>query len=109
MPKMLILTDGETATGFRLAGVEVRETSGENAVSDLESIIESGDYGLVAVDEGLIEDPVKATARTMRGRDLPVILPMPSLGATFDEQAGDPTEYMKELVRSAIGFDIKID
>ena len=109
MPKMLVLTDGETATGFRLAGVEVRETSGENAVSDLEAIIESGDYGLVAVDEGLIEDPVKATARTMRGRDLPVILPMPSLGATFDEQAGDATEYMKELVRSAIGFDIKID
>ena len=109
MPKMLVLTDGETATGFRLAGVEVRETSGENALEELETIIESQDYGLVAVDEGLIDDPVKATARTMRGRDLPVILPMPSLGAAFDEQGGDATAYMKELVRSAIGFDIKID
>lgn len=109
MPKMLVLTDSETATGFRLAGVEVRETSEENALGELEAIIESQDYGLVAVDEGLIGDPIKATARTMRGRELPVILPMPSLGAAFDEDGGDATEYMKDLVRSAIGFDIKID
>lgn len=108
MPKMLILTDGETATGFRLAGVEVVETNVENALSDLRDIIESGDCGLVAVDEGLIEDPIKATERVMRGRNLPVILPMPSLGATFSEDSGDATEYMKNLVRSAIGFDIKL-
>lgn len=107
MPKMLILTDGETATGFRLAGVEVFETDAEKAVSELQAIIESGDYGLVAVDEGLIADPIKVTERVMRGRDLPVILPMPSLGATFSESA-DATEYMKNLVRSAIGFDIKL-
>jgi len=109
MPKMLILTDSETATGFRLAGVEVRETNEEKALEELEAIIESADYGLVAVDEGLIDDPIKATARAMRGRDLPVILPMPSLGAAFGEDSGDATEYMKDLVRSAIGFDIKID
>ncbi len=107
MAKMLILTDGETATGFRLAGVEVLETNSETALADLQGVIESGNYGLVAVDEGLIPDPIKATERAMRGRELPVILPMPSLGATFGEEA-DATEYMKNLVRSAIGFDIKL-
>ena len=108
MPKMLILTDSETATGFRLAGVEVREASEEDALGELEQIIESQEYGLVAVDENLVPDPVRATARAMRGRELPVILPMPSLGAAFGE-GGDATAYMKDLVRSAIGFDIKID
>jgi V/A-type H+-transporting ATPase subunit F len=108
MPKMLVLTDSETATGFRLAGVEVRETSAEDAQQALEAIIESQDYGLVAVDEGLLPDPIRSTERMMRGRELPVILPMPSLGAAFGE-GGDATEYMKDLVRSAIGFDIKID
>lgn len=108
MPKMLVLTDNETATGFRLAGVEVRETNSDNAQSELESIIQSDDYGLVAVDEGLIGDPVASTARIMRGRNLPVILPMPSLGAAFDED-GDAVEYMSNLVRSAIGFDIKLE
>ncbi len=107
MAKMLILTDGETATGFRLAGVEVVEADKDSADAVLLGIIESGDYGLVAVDESLIADPIKSTERTMRGRSLPVILPMPSLGATFEED-GDATEYMKNLVRSAIGFDIKL-
>ncbi|HZW98698.1 MAG TPA: V-type ATP synthase subunit F [Trueperaceae bacterium] len=105
---MVVLTDSETATGYRLAGVEVRETTQDEAVRELEEIITSESYALVAVDEGLVPDPVRATERTMRGRDLPVLLSVPSLGAAFSESA-DATEYMKELVRSAIGFDIKLD
>jgi V/A-type H+-transporting ATPase subunit F len=109
MPKMIVLTDSETATGFRLAGVEVRETDKDGAQKTLEELIESEDYGLVAVDEGLIADPNRSSVRIMRGRDLPVLLTMPSLGAAFDEESGDATEYMKQLVRSAIGFDVKLE
>jgi V/A-type H+-transporting ATPase subunit F len=108
MPRMLVLTDSETATGFRLAGVEVREASSDNVLAELESIVASNHYGLVAVDEGLVKDPIRATERMMRGRELPVILPMPSLGAAFDE-GDDAVSYMKDLVRSAIGFDIKLE
>ena len=106
MPRMLIVTDAETAIGFRLAGVETLETTVEQAVRDLERAILSDGYGLVVVDEGLVLDPVRAMERVMRGRDLPVLLP--GLSAAFDHEA-DATAYMKELVRSAIGFDIKLD
>ena len=105
---MLVLTDSETATGFRLAGVEVLESDQEGAQEALEGVIEGQDYGLVAVDQGLIAEPNAAAARAMRGRDLPVLLSMPSLGAAFDEEE-DATDYMKSLVRSAIGFDIKLE
>ncbi len=108
MPRMVVLTDAETATGYRLAGVEVREATREDAVQALEDLIGSDDYALVAVDEGLVPDPVRATERAMRGRDLPVLLSVPSLGAAFAE-GDDATQYMKDLVRSAIGFDIKLD
>lgn len=108
MPRMVVLTDAETATGYRLAGVEVREATREEAVHALEGLIASEDYALVAVDEGLIPDPVRASERAMRGRDLPVLLSVPSLGAAFAE-GDDATQYMKDLVRSAIGFDIKLD
>ena len=108
MPKFVVLTDAETAVGFRLAGVEVRESDAADAVHVLEEMIASDAYALVAVDEGLVPDPVKATERSMRGRDLPVLLSVPSLGAAFDESS-DAVTYMKELVRSAIGFDIKLD
>lgn len=108
MPKVVVLTDSETATGFRLAGVEVRQTDHEGAARALDELIESEGYGLIVVDEGLIPDPIRSTERIMRGRELPVLLPMPGLGVAFDE-GGDATEYMKDLVRSAIGFDIKLD
>lgn len=109
MPRVLVLTDSETATGFRLAGVEVHESEAQGAQEALEGIIESNDYGLVIIDESLIADPISSSARAMRGRDLPVLLPMPGLGAAFGEESGDAADYMKELVRSAIGFDIKLE
>ena len=108
MPKMLILADSETATGFRLAGVETREATKETAQKALEESITSDKYGLVVVDESLIADPLKSSERAMRGRSLPVILPMQGLGAAFGE-TDDAKEYMKALVRRAIGFDIRLD
>lgn len=108
MPRLIVLTDAETATGYRLAGVEVREALGDDAVAALEELITSDEYALVAVDEGLIADPVRAGERSMRGRDLPVLLSVPSLGAAFSEE-DDAVGYMKDLVRSAIGFDIKLE
>jgi V/A-type H+/Na+-transporting ATPase subunit F len=108
MPKMLVVTDSETAAGFRLAGVEVLETTRDGAAASVEAAITSDRYGLVVVDESLMGDPVKAMERVMRGRDLPVLLPMPGLSAAFDHEA-DAAAYMQQLVRSAIGFDIKLD
>lgn len=108
MHRVVVLTDAETATGYRLAGVEVRVSEAADAASDLDALIEEEAYGLVIVDEGLVPDPIGSSARAMRGRDLPVLLPVPSLGAAFGEGA-DATEYMKDLVRSAIGFDIKME
>ncbi len=108
MPEMVVVTDAETAIGFRLAGVDVLETTPDEAQGALEEVVASERYGLVVIDQGLVKDPVKALERVMRGRDLPVLLPIPGLSAAFDHEA-DATAYMQELVRSAIGFDIKLD
>jgi V/A-type H+/Na+-transporting ATPase subunit F len=108
MPKMLVLTDTESATGFRLAGVEVREADSTTAQKALEDSIVSDKYGLVIVDESLIADPIKSTERIMRGRGLPVILPMQGLSAAFGE-GDDAKAYMKELVRRALGFEVRLE
>jgi V/A-type H+-transporting ATPase subunit F len=107
--KVIVLTDSETATGYRLAGVEVRVTEPAHAQAALDELIHSGDYGLLVVDEGVVPDPIRASERSMRGRELPVILPVPSLAAAFGEGSADALDYMKDLVRSAIGFDIKLE
>ena len=106
--RVAVLTDSETATGYRLAGASVIETNAEQAVSVLEQAIQDGAYGLIAVDTGLIPDPATATARVMRGRDLPILLPIPSLRDAFASDTVDAKAYMGKLVRDTIGFDIKL-
>ncbi len=106
--RVAVLTDSETATGYRLAGASVIETSAEQALGVLEQAIQDGTYGLIAVDTGLIPDPATATARVMRGRDLPILLPIPSLRDAFASDTVDAKAYMGKLVRDTIGFDIKL-
>ena len=106
--RVAVLSDTETATGYRLAGAQVIEASRDNAVQVLEQTILSGDFGLIAVDTGLIPDPASATARVMRGRDLPILLPIPSLKDAFATDTVDAKAYMGKLVRDTIGFDIKL-
>lgn len=106
--RVAVLSDAETATGYRLAGAEVLEATQGTAVAALERAITTGNYGLIAVDTGLIPDPVTATARVMRGRDLPILLPIPSLRDAFSTDTVDAKAYMGKLVRDTIGFDIKL-
>ncbi|WP_425148036.1 V-type ATP synthase subunit F [Deinococcus sp.] len=108
MHKVVVLTDSESATGFRLAGSEVVDSTREGAVAALEKLITQGDYGLIAVDQSLIPDPAKAAERAMRGRDLPILLPIPSLQDAFSPNTVDAKAYMGKLVRDTIGFDIKL-
>ena len=105
--KLAVLTDGETATGFRLAGVDVLEATKDTAIKILDAAIQSNNFGLIAVDESVIADPAKSLERQMRGRQLPVLLPIPSLTAAFSDNV-DAKAYMRELVRSTIGFEVKL-
>lgn len=106
--RVAVLCDSETATGYRLAGAAVIEATPETAVAELEQVILGGTYGLIAVDTSLIPDPQAATARVMRGRDLPILLPIPSLRDAFSPDTVDAKAYMGRLVRDTIGFDIKL-
>lgn len=105
--RMAVIADPETAQGFRLAGLEgYGASSAEEAQSLLETLVGRGGYALVAVDEALLPDPERAVERLMRGRDLPVLLPIAGLKEAF--QGHDVEGYMRELVRKTIGFDIKL-
>ncbi|MFC3832833.1 MULTISPECIES: V-type ATP synthase subunit F [Deinococcus] len=106
--RVAVLSDAETATGYRLAGATVIEATPATALEALERAITSDQYGLIAVDTGLIADPTTATARLMRGRELPILLPIPSLKDAFSSDTVDAKAYMGKLVRDTIGFDIKL-
>lgn len=105
--KIGVLTDAETASGFRIAGLEAVTTTADDAAKKLIEMIQSNQYALVAVDQSLLPDPTKATERVMRGRSAPVLLSLPNLLDIFTG-GGDAKAYMRQLVKETIGFDIKL-
>jgi V/A-type H+-transporting ATPase subunit F len=99
-----VITDSESATGFRLAGAEVREAaSPQEALEHLRYFL-SLDYGLVAISEALLEGAEEERNRMMRGRDLPIIVPFPAPQAEIE--SGDA--YIARLVKEHIGFYVKL-
>lgn len=102
--RVAVLTDRETATGFRLAGVEVREADSPQAVLEQLRLMLRLDYGLIAVNEELLEGTEDERARLLRDRDLPIIVPFPAAKATLE--SGEA--YIARLVKEHIGFYVKL-
>jgi len=102
--RVAVITDSETATGFRLAGADVFEAEDPRAaVAALRELVK-GDYGLVAVNEALLDGVQEEVARVMRGRDLPVLVPFPAPRAALE--SGE--DYIARLVKEHIGFYVKL-
>jgi len=104
MYKVAVITDAETATGFRLAGVEVREVDTPAQALDLIREYATAGYGLIAVNEDLLQGTEEARNRLMRGRDLPLIVPLPPARANLE--SGEA--YISRLVKEHIGFAVKL-
>ena len=104
MYRLAVITDPETATGFRLAGVEVREADSPEAVLEHLRAILPLDYGLVAVNEDLLAGTEDECARLLRDRDLPIVLPFPAPRPQLE--SGE--QYIARLVKEHIGFYVKL-
>ena len=104
MYRVAVITDPETATGFRLAGVEVREVaSPRQTLEQLRSLL-TQDYGIVAVNEDLMKGLDEDINRLMHGRDTPIIIPFPAPKAQLE--SGE--DYIARLVKEHIGFYVKL-
>jgi V/A-type H+-transporting ATPase subunit F len=106
--KIAILTDPESAAGYRLAGLEVAvATDTTEAAKRLAGLVQEDTYALIAVDVALLADPYQAVKREMRGRDLPVLLPAPSILSALAEGGEDAEAYMRRLIIETMGYEIK--
>jgi V/A-type H+-transporting ATPase subunit F len=101
---MAVITDPETATGFRLAGVEVREAASPQAALEQLRALLPLDYGLVAVNEDLLQGTDEERSRMLRGRELPIIVPFPA--SKVQLESGEA--YIARLVKEHIGFYVKL-
>ncbi len=107
--KIAVLTDAETAAGYRLGGLEVALAHDPAEAREvLARLIEAEDYALIIVSMTLLPDPYQAVKREMRNRDLPVLLAAPSHRIAVTIASDDAKNYMRELIRDTMGYEIKL-
>jgi len=102
MYKFVVVTDPDSAPGFRLAGVDVLEAAGlDEARKIITSLILRDDTGIVAVNQdfmgALDEKLMEKIEKTYR----PIIIPIPSRVRGIDR-----TSYIEGMLRRAIGYNI---
>lgn len=108
MYEVMMIVGPEMATGFRLAGVRVHEANdAEGTQEGLQFAMESANkIGLVVVDEGLLAEVPERLRDRCDASAVPLVLPLPLSGG---EDPSNQAEAVSEMVRSAIGFTVKLD
>jgi len=102
MYKFVVVTDPDSAPGFRLAGVDVLEASSlDEAKKIIHPLIYKDDTGIVAISEdfmaALDAKLLDRIAKTYR----PIIIPIPSRIKGIER-----TSYIERLLQRAIGYNI---
>ncbi len=107
MVKIVVVTDIDSAAGFRLAGVDVVTATSENAEETLQTLVKTPEVGMIAVNETLLEALSERTKKVLRMTDFPLVISFPKILASKEKgKAGEG--YAAELIRKAIGYHIKL-
>ncbi len=102
-----MLTDPETADGFRLAGVDVQVVeSNDMARKQLNSLIDDDSSGIIAVNEKMMAAIDERTQKKIDSIYRPIVISLPIKERL--EMGEDHRAYLSRLIRRAIGFDITL-
>jgi V/A-type H+-transporting ATPase subunit F len=102
MYKVVVVTDKDRATGFRLAGAEVLEAgTSEEAKKVIPGLLYRDDIGIVVVNEEYMLSLDEKMMDRIEKMHRPLIIPLPSKSKEIDRRT-----YIERLLRKAIGYNI---
>jgi V/A-type H+/Na+-transporting ATPase subunit F len=100
--KFIVVTDSDSAPGFRLAGVDVMEIQNSEEVRALlPSLLLKDDTGIIAINEDYLISLDEKMMEKIEKSYRPIIIPIPSRAKRLDR-----TSYIEGLLRRAIGYNI---
>ena len=104
MYKFVVVTDPQTAPGFRLAGVEVLEAAtAEEAKSVIPPLLFKDDTGIVAVNEDFMGSLDTKLMEKIEKTHRPIVIPIPSRTRQINRE-----DYIERMLRRAIGYNIVV-
>lgn len=109
MYKVLAIGGKELNFGFALAGLETYRVDDSAAAAEaLRGAAASNEYGIVIIDEALIESFDDKTMELIDSGELPVVVPVAGQMQWRDAEVIPPDDYIARLVRQAIGYELNI-
>lgn len=100
--KIVVVGDPTLVTGLTLAGLEHSIiTTKDNFQGNLEKVIKDDQYGVVVVQEDMLQQIDWRLKRKLDHIAYPVVVPVPGLSGESKE--GDD---LRNLIKRALGFDI---
>ena len=107
MQRVTVICKEGLGSGFKLAGLEVRVVpDAEAARGEVRDLLSGDDYGLVLIEEDLVAGLDERMRKAVDASNDPLFVPFPSLEPGAWER--DERAYLGEVVRRAIGFQIRI-
>ncbi|KAF5062334.1 V-type ATP synthase subunit F [anaerobic digester metagenome] len=102
MYRFMVLTDPDTAAGFRMAGVETQEATSIDEVKGLlASLMQDGETGIIAVNEDFVQGLDERLAARIEDSTRPIVIPIPGRS-----RQGGGMAAIEQLLRRAIGYSV---
>jgi V/A-type H+/Na+-transporting ATPase subunit F len=102
MYKVVVVTDRDRASGFRLAGAEVIEAGDSTeAKKVIPALLYRDDIGIVVVNEEYMLSLDEKMMDRIEKMHRPLIIPLPSKSREVDRRT-----YIERLLKKAIGYNI---
>ena len=109
MHKVLAIAGDDLAGGLALAGIDVQKVPDASAARDaLVGAMESGDYGIVIVEERLASQFDAKTETMIDECNVPLIVSAPAEMKWRDVEQAPQDDYVASLIRRAVGYQLNI-
>ncbi|GEM_PF-1988356 len=103
--RILVVVNSEIRPGFKLSGVDVvSPESAREAEKIIEEEMNSDRYGIIILDENFLHRFSEKVKNEVLDSVVPLIVPI-NLSRISEES---PEEYLENVVRRAVGFQIKV-
>jgi V/A-type H+-transporting ATPase subunit F len=107
MARLIVMTDPDTALGFRLAGVEATAVADQaEAAERLLALLRTKESGIVIYNEDYLAAVPEKSQVAMEESLAPIFFSIPVARAAPFRKGRE--EYLVRLLRRAIGYQLKI-
>jgi len=107
MARVAIITDPDTALGFRLAGVDAYSVLSHQEAEDyIKRFLRNREYEIVAYSDEYSGNLPESLHRKIEESILPIFISIPSVKSW--REAGKEEEYIERVLQRALGFYVKI-